>query len=122
MEPDEAIRWMVRLSAGTVAWLRNQIEHFPDEGTVSAEEAAILPKLIEAYGEERDRLAKTAKLAIDAGIAEREMQIMEAEAAAFAGVLRGIFADLKLTAEQRAKAPEIARRHLLALEPPGKTA
>lgn len=114
MEPDEAIAWSVRMSAGVVSWLQNQIEHVDES---NPEEMALLPELIKSYGEERDRMARISKLAIDAGIAEREMQLQEQEVAILAQAIRNILADLNLNAEQRALAPAIARKHLLALPP-----
>lgn len=119
MEPDECIRWAVRMTAGMVFWLQNQIECLDDSDPATL---VILPDLIKAYGDERDRLAKTARLAIDAGIAEREMALMEQEAEAIAGAIQSILQGLNLNAEQRAIAPALARKALLALPAAGQTA
>lgn len=114
MEPDEAIAWSVRMSAGVVAWLQNQIQNVDE---TNPEEMALLPSLIQSYGEERDRMARISKLAIDAGIAEREMQLQEQEVAILAQAIRNILAELNLSAEQRALAPGMVRKHLMALPP-----
>jgi hypothetical protein len=112
MEPDAAIKWAVRMSAGAVTWFQGRI-------AAAQEGDEDLAFLLAGYADERDRLAKTAKLAVDAGIAERQVQVMEQEAALFAGAIRTIFERLNLNAEQRAKAPEIVRDVMLALPPAG---
>lgn len=65
-----------------------------------------------------DRLAKFAKMAIDAGVEERLVRIAEKTAEFMRPVLQAIFDELELTAEQRERAPDILRRHLLPLEEP----
>lgn len=110
MQPDEAIRWAVRMSAGAVQWFQSRI-------AAAQEKDEDLKFLLAGYADERDRLARTSKLAVDAGIAERQVQVLEQEAALFAGAIRTIFERLNLNAEQRAKAPEIVRDVMLALPP-----
>lgn len=50
--------------------------------------------LVELEGQERDRAARFAKLALDAGIAERLVRLEEDKAAALVGMLRGLLQDL----------------------------
>lgn len=52
------------------------------------------------------------KMALDAGIDERMVQVQESVGEALAGAVRSILDDLRLTKEQREHAPEIVRRHL----------
>jgi hypothetical protein len=124
VEPDEAILKVVRIDYGMVEWLRNQIAYLEDgryeEVHFVGQDVDRHPELVGAiYRDELrtwlDSLAKHSKLALDAGIAERQMQILEAEAAIFATAVQGILRDLNLTGEQRAEAPAIVRRHLEAL-------
>lgn len=114
--PHEALMVCLRLSAGAVAWLREQLTNFePDE-----EAPETLATLTAEYGAERDRLAKTSAMAIGAGIDERRIQLEEEQGELIGNTIRAILGDLDLTIEQRRRAPPIARRHLLALVDPSK--
>lgn len=64
------------------------------------------------YREERVHLAKAAKMAIDAGIAERQVRLVEDQAKLFATGIRTILSALNLTAEQAALVPQVVP-HLL---------
>lgn len=96
--PEDALLWAVRLAAGAVTWLRGQVERGDDWGTTPHQRAD--PEKVERsrqawwaiYGEERDRLAKTAKMAVDAGVARRQVELAEAEAAF---VFEGLMAALR---------------------------
>jgi len=114
--PHEALLVCLRLSAGAVAWLRNQITNFEPD----AEQPEALAALMDAYAEERDRLAKTSAMAISAGIDERRIELEEDQGVLIAGAIRSILGDLNLSVEQRREAPAIARRHLLALVDGGR--
>jgi hypothetical protein len=80
------------------------------------------PKKAEAltrlYGEERDRVARVAKAALDAGVAERQVALAERYGSAIAVVLRAIFSDpeLGLTRAQQRLLPTVLSRHLNAVE------
>jgi hypothetical protein len=63
-----------------------------------------------------DRLAKVSKVAIDAGIAERQVANAERLGSRIGRVLQAVFADLDLSEVQLAIAPESVRRHLRLLE------
>lgn len=71
--------------------------------------------LVNLYGVWLERHAKVCKLALDAGIAERQLRIEESKAAQLAMAIRGVLTDLNLSAEQQARAPELVRKHLIAL-------
>jgi hypothetical protein len=58
------------------------------------------------------RMAHYAKVAIDAGVADRQMANAEHLADVLAQLLRGVLDDLYLTPQQQATAPDIVRRHL----------
>lgn len=61
---------------------------------------------------ERDRAAKYAKLAIDAGLAERQVRLAERQGALIEQVLTSVFDDLGLSEQQRSLAPAAIRRAL----------
>lgn len=83
------------------------------EGTPFPVEEAIRG-LVELEGQERDRCARFCKLALDAGIAERQVRLAERQGDLIADVLRAVLADpeLGLTAEQQKAVPHVALRHL----------
>ena len=70
------------------------------------------------WNEERDRLARMGKAALDAGVTERAITLAERTGAAIADVLRAVFHDpeLRLTAKQQERLPDLLRRHLVAVE------
>src|SRR5262245_56569410 len=65
MEPVEALLWMVHLSAGQVRYLGEELATFG--GTAKSTEALVAHRL---WNEERDRLSRISKAALDAGVAE----------------------------------------------------
>lgn len=67
--------------------------------------------------QERDRAAKFAKLAVDAGISERRTVLAERQGQMITAVLMAAFAELALTDAQRALAPQAIRRALEAAQP-----
>lgn len=124
MDPHDALLFTVRLAAGTVAWLRVRIEEIGEltDDMSTSERAAhmdMVRMLSDMYGEERDRLTKTAKLAIDAGIDERRISLEEEQGELIAKAVTGILADLGLTPQQKRDAPAIARKHLALLAQTG---
>lgn len=114
IEPHEALLSMLYLASGHVAWLREEVAAL---GDLSDFESRVL---IQLYGDERDRVAKVAKAALDAGVADRQVALAERYGATLAELLRGVFADpeLALTEAQRARLPDVLRRHLPRLEAP----
>lgn len=119
MDPHDALLWTVRMAAGMVKWLQERIAELEDPLEAGADERAAIEAILQiyrdSYGEERDRLARHAKLAIDAGIDERRIALEEEQGELIARAIRGILDDLQLTPEQKRSAPAIARRHLMAL-------
>lgn len=114
IEPHEALLQMLYLASGHVAWLREEVGTTADLGTFEAK------VLVQLYGEERDRVAKIAKAALDAGVAERQVAIVERYADALADLLRSVFDDpeLNLSAVQRSRLPDVLRRHIGRLDTP----
>jgi hypothetical protein len=108
VEPHEALLEEVHRAAGSVAWLgetvgqldRNQLVHgitrtvqLPD-GSRTVEARAAINLWVKLYQEERDRLVRVAKAAIDAGVEERQVRLAEAQAQQLAQVIRAILMDL----------------------------
>jgi hypothetical protein len=112
LEPVEALLWMVQLSAGQVRYLGQELAENNDRSTLEAQVATRL------WNEERDRLARTSKAALDAGVQERAVAAAERTGIAVADLLRRIFGDpeLDLTHAQRNQLPVLIRRHLPTIE------
>src|SRR3954464_9675466 len=110
VEPLDVLLRTIRLDWGPVQWVTSKILEAEEKGDEK------IPLVYQGlYGAWLDRAAKHAKLALDAGVAERQVRVAEAQGEAFAGAIKAILGDLDLTREQRAKAPASVRRHLTAL-------
>jgi hypothetical protein len=130
--PWEGLLWAVRIAAGRVAWIEaklgtatsdRQLEPPSPPGT-AIDEAALLPddggtnlffwvKQSEVW---HDRMAKTSKLAIDAGVAERLVRQLELEAQLMLRASIKTFDELGLSDDQRDRGLAIMSRALLELE------
>lgn len=122
--PEDALLWAVRLSAGSVQWLRSQVERDDYWGTTphQREDLEKVEKSRQAwfreYGEERDRLARTAKMAVDAGVARRQVELAEAEAAfVFEGLMAALRA-IKATPAQMDAAGAALLQYLESTQAP----
>lgn len=101
------------MPVGVQALIGHKIMAAGKDGALFESEEAIRG-LVELEGQERDRCARFAKLALDAGIAERQVRVAEAQGALLADLLRAVLSDpeLGLSVEQRKAVPVVARRHL----------
>ena len=138
VEPHDALLEEVRRTAGHVAWLSGVVTELLHEGdgyseSINEDGKRVLrsrsglkqmdtsgkfekPSVwVEMYLEERRMLAPVCKMALDAGVAERQVRVAEAQGELLAGVIKAILGDLGLDKEQQTDAPAIVRRHLLAL-------
>jgi hypothetical protein len=111
MDPAAALLSMVHLSAGHLRWVKDQVEANGDKTGFDAQ------VLMRMYDEERERLARFSKAALDAGVAERTVRLAETYGAQLADYTRGILDDLWpfLSAAGQAEAESIVRRRILAL-------
>lgn len=139
IEPMDALLLCVRIAAGEVAYTTWKISCLEEEEATWQSESVIER---EAHGGEKaesytetqrsnsamlniwitarsgatDRLARYSKMALDAGIAERQLQLAETAGDNLAIGIRGVLDGLGLTAEQEQKAPELVRTMLQRLE------
>ena len=70
---------------------------------------------VKLLGEWSDRLTRTSKAVMDAGVAERQTRIMEAQASAFAKVMFGIIKELGIDPGADGTIA-VVRRHMLDLD------
>jgi hypothetical protein len=111
INPIDALLWTVRVSAGHMVLIQSELEKHKND--VTSHEGQVLMRL---WNDERDRLAKTAKLAVDAGVAEKHIKLVEQAGQDIARLITGILDDLRLTRTQQAIRAEVIRRHLMALD------
>jgi hypothetical protein len=114
VEPAEALLGVLHLSAGHLNWIREELAAMEDKGAFEAQ------VLLRMWDDERDRIARISKAALDVGVAEKQIQIAERYGEQLAAVLRAVFYDdqLALTAAQRSRLPDVLRRHLATLDAP----
>lgn len=129
IEPHEALIEEIHRTAGHVSWLGSVVEQMrvaPVPGQVEAngkdaegEQAGTTvvasvaaETWLNLYRDERDRLVRVSKAAIDAGVAERQVRIVEAQAQRLAQVVTAIIRDLGHDLRD-AKVREIVRHRML---------
>lgn len=136
--PQRALLETVWEAAGNVAFLREQAASLGVDLTLRASEIAVqrssgevamagetheyaghtvtiredVRAIVKLYGEWCDRLAKYAKAAVEAGIAEREVRLAESQGALIARVFEATFARLGLSPEKLELARTIASSEL----------
>lgn len=115
VDPHDALLTCVRIAAGEVAYCSKEIGQLEKatESTMFGEQLNIW---IQVRQKAMLSLAKFSKMALDAGVAERQVQVAERYGEMLATLISGILGDLALTKAQQKKAPAIVTRHLQALE------
>jgi len=115
VSPWDALLRATRLAANRVAWVDRQLAEVVARHDGEPFAAEVRAALKESR-QERTLLARTAKAAVDAGVAERLVRQVELEGRLVAEVLGRTLDQLELTAEQRQTAFVVAHRELLELE------
>lgn len=115
VEPHEALLSCVQITAGEVAYMTTKVRELQSP-TVKTMFGDQLDIWIKERQKATERLAKFAKLAIDAGVEERRVRLAERYGETLANLLRDVLSELKLTPAQQKQAPKIVRRHLVAIE------
>lgn len=117
--PIEVIEEELRRSLGFVRWIERKIgEDFPNKlvrlgATIYDDNGkpTTLPTEKQAWlllwGQERDRMLRTAKIAHDCGISERQIELAEQQSDMMFRILDAAFDALELTGAQRARIPMI---------------
>lgn len=118
----------VRWATGHVQWLRGKVQELDPQmlvwGTTKVvvsedgrdtTQAAAASMWYELYDRERKHQATLLALALKSGVDERRVRLAESQGEQVAAAIKAILADLGLTAEQQAAAPEVASRHLRLL-------
>jgi hypothetical protein len=131
IDPVTAILEEVRRCAGTVEWLRSQVEALdpeslvrgtrtvrrvdgPDGTTTTTEAGPGVHLWWRLYGQERDRLRMVCRDAISAGIAERQVRLAERQGELLADGLTWLLRELGHEGDEHATATVV--RMLTALD------
>lgn len=109
VDPLEALLQCVYRAAGVAAWLRLKVESL--DGELDPDSA-----WVRLQGEWTDKQARYAKMAIDAGVSERKVRIMERTGQRIAAALDDAVAPLDLPPEARAAVVERFVTRLQVLE------
>lgn len=112
INPFTALLEEVRRSAGHVQWLGMKVAEAPSDLDLLDEWAP----WVRLYQKERGNLVKAAETAVKLGLEERVVRVEERRAEFVARVLLATLEALDLPAEIRARAPQVLREQLLALE------
>lgn len=117
INPIDALIMCIKIRAGEVQWLGDRMAELDKKAWV---EDTMVGKQFHLYARERHEamrdLARYSQMAISLGIAERAVKLAETYAQLLARLIQGILGDLELNEEQRAKAPQIVRHHLIAID------
>lgn len=137
VSPMEALIMCVRIKAAEVAYYSAQIAAMSPKDVLTRPREEALDKdgyvhdlkkskqvniWVRLRDQAIDKLAKYAKMALDAGVDERMIRVAEGVGAQLAAALGTVLDGLGLTKEQQAKAPDLIRSSLLQLERASVTA
>lgn len=110
-DPAQALLEQVWEAFGNVAFLRAQVQSLGSDVFTAAGRA-----IVRTYDQERDRLTRICKLALDAGVAERDIALREHQAEGIVLVVTRVLDSLELPRERRAEAQLVAVSALQELD------
>jgi hypothetical protein len=121
IDPHVALERAVAKANALLTIFEGRVAELDDDQLVSGE---TLHVWLRAVRDQPYELARIAKYAVEAGVAERHVRAIEQWSGPLALVLEAILRDreLALTPEQLGRAPSVVGRHLRALEAPGEPA
>jgi hypothetical protein len=111
VDPLEALLVCVRVAAGEAEYASAQVAEL-ERAMQEGKKSTSLHPWIRVRQDALERLARFSKMAVDAGVAERLVQVEERHARVLFRVMSGVVADLDIPAAQRELVPQLVRRHL----------
>jgi len=118
MNPVEAMIWCIRMTAGEIKWLSDQIADIDNEEDWV--ENTVVGKQMNVFVRERTaaqhRLFKFSSEAVKLGLAERAIKLAEQYGETIARFMHDVLDELDLTPDQRYLAKVAVRKHLILLE------
>jgi len=126
INPVEALLYLVQEAAGNVAFLGARVQDLGfdlvgpvysltrDGDPVQTSEDVLA--IVKLYNDERDRLARVSKIALDAGVEERTVRVLEEQATTLVHVIRAVLDNLGLSTEVRQRALALVSQELRRLD------
>lgn len=112
-DPISALLQEVSRTAGHVAWLQEKLSIWSMDTT--EEIPANQEQWTRVYQYERMHLVRTAKIAIDAGVAQKQVALAEAQGQMLANAVNAILEGLDLSPAQRVLVPSLVPQVLRAV-------
>lgn len=119
LTPWEALLRAVRLAAGRVEWVDEQLEDSVRRADGDVVGSPAVQTWLELSRRERVLMYRTAKAAVDAGLAAEYVRQTQLEGRIVAEVIGRALDVLELTQDQRTEVFTEAQRQLLVYESPG---
>ncbi|MDQ3660591.1 MAG: hypothetical protein M3454_05935 [Actinomycetota bacterium] len=118
MDPLEVLLYQLGWASGAARALGRLVSELEEIHGPNHAGDAVPHVLVKLWSEERDRAARLAKMAIDAGLAEKQVRLAETQGQIIAKIFTAVLDDdtLGLSREQRVAGRSLAARHLRALE------
>jgi hypothetical protein len=120
--PGQALQGVMTLAAGQLLFATDKVSALDEDklfvkgNKLDSGAFEMIPhKWVELQRQCMDRLAKYAKLAADAGIAERQTQLQETQMQLITQLMEAVFDEIGLSKRQRAAVGPAIRRHLTLL-------
>lgn len=113
IDPTAALLQELYRTAGMVQYLDTKIQRWELDTDVEIPDSQ--QQWLRVHREERRHMVQVAKLALDAGIAEREIQLAEQQGMILASAIEQILERLELTPTQTSMIPEIVPAVLRAV-------
>jgi hypothetical protein len=108
-EPHEALLRCIRITSGELTYMSAQVAELKS-AMVSTMFGSQIHTWITARQQAMDRLVGYSRVAIAAGLAERQVKLAEQQGELLAQVIRGVLADLGVA--DHPEAPAVVRKHL----------
>lgn len=119
IDPVTALTQEVRRGAGVVKYLAEKVADLPEsELFTQTVHGMITNPLIGLYQHERGMLVQAAKIALAAGVAERQVKLAEDQGRLMATLIMAVLLDkeLQLTPQQKHDAKAVVRKHLMTMD------
>ncbi len=118
VDPLEVLLYQLGWASGAARALGRLVSELEEIHGPNHAGDAVPHVLVQMWNQERDRAARFAKLALDAGVVERQVRLAETQGQIIAQIFTAVLDDdtLGLSRAQREVGRSLAARHLRALD------
>lgn len=140
LSPEEALTTCVRIAAGEVAYASARVAELTPDKAVDVKKQLRMHEELDKFGEVHelrdaiktndaevnvwikvrhealDRLARYSKMALDAGVAERQVRISEVLGEQLGSLMASVLGELNLTKAQAKIAPGVVTKYLMKMQ------